>query len=153
LPKYAPPSDNRRITDPIEQWAYFFRSAENASGDEITRYLTDAPFTEATGVLEMIARNPRERELYEARLKLQRDQEMRLRAARQEGLAEGLAEGRAEGRTEGEARGRTVGRIQLLQQLVGVDVASDEALSGLSIDELSTLEAALQRRLRERGIG
>ena len=145
LPKYAPPSDTEQITDPIEQWAYFFRSAENASGDEITRYLTDAPFTEATGVLEMIARNPRERELYEARLKLQRDQEMRLRAAREEGLAEG----RAEGRAEGEAKGR----VKLLQQLVGVDVSSDEALSGLSIEELSALEGDLQRRLRERGIG
>jgi hypothetical protein len=62
---------------------------------------------------------------------------MRLRAAREEGRAEGAARG----------------RVKLLQQLVGVDVASDEALSGLSIEELSALEAELKRRLRERGIG
>ena len=27
LPKYTPPSDNEMITDPIEQWAYFFQQA------------------------------------------------------------------------------------------------------------------------------
>jgi hypothetical protein len=31
LPKYVPPSDNRMINDPLEQWLYFFRRAEEST--------------------------------------------------------------------------------------------------------------------------
>ena len=41
---------------------------------EISGRLADAEFSEAAAVLEMIAQSPREREMYEARLKFERDQ-------------------------------------------------------------------------------
>jgi len=42
----------------------------------------------------MIAQSPRERELYEARLKFERDQTWRIKVAKDEGLAEGREQGR-----------------------------------------------------------
>ncbi|KAA5539002.1 hypothetical protein FYK55_25745 [Roseiconus nitratireducens] len=81
----------------------------------------------------MIARTPRERELYEARLKLQRDEQSRLDAALD--------------------RGRLIGRVQLLESLLGQETSSTDALKARSVEELQALEADLQRRLRERDLG
>ena len=139
LPKYTPPSDNRVITDPIEQWIYFYRCAKELSFAELTGRLADPVFAEAAGVLEMIARSPQERDFYEARLKVQRDEQARLEAAEERGEA------------RGEARGQLVGRIQLLQQLVGTAESSLEALRDQSLDELVAIERELQQQLRDRG--
>jgi len=144
LPKYRAPSDNEEITDPIEAWMYFFQQAENLTTEELASRLDDSAFTEAAGVLEMIARNPEERSQYEARLKLQRDERARLQAAEERGEERGRTQGVAEGRAQGEL----IGRIQLLRQLLH-QTASDD-LSQFSLDDLATLEADLQRQLRER---
>jgi len=77
LPKYVPPSDNRVISDPIEQWLNFFRRAERSTGEELVARLPDPVFAEATGVLETIAKNPDERRLYNERLKLGRNERAR----------------------------------------------------------------------------
>lgn len=68
LPKYVLPSDNRVIDDPAEQWLYFFRCAAESTAEELAARLPDPVFAEAAGVLEMIARNPDERRLYNERL-------------------------------------------------------------------------------------
>ena len=143
LPKYTPPSDNGLITDPIEKWAFFFQQAVSLTRQQLVDRLGDDAFAEAAGVLEMIARSPKERELYEARLKLQRDEQSRIDAARDQSRAEGKAEGKAEG--------RVLGRIQLLQQLLGLPESPDDALECLPPDQLAALEGDLQRQMRERG--
>jgi predicted transposase/invertase (TIGR01784 family) len=139
LPKYALPSDNDVITDPIQQWAYFFRQAAELTPQQLADRLGDEVFDEAAGVLEMIARSPRERELYEARLKMQRDEQSRIEAAEERGEARGRSEG------------RLIGRVQLLQTLLGLPESSDADLAIRTIDQLAQLESDLQRQLRERG--
>ena len=129
------------ITDPIEQWAFFFRQAMNLSPAELSDRLCDEPFAEAAGVLEMIARNPREQELYEARLKMQRDEQSRIEAAKDQS------------REEGREEGRLIGRIQLLQQLLRLAESPAEDLKNRPVDELEAMESDLQRQLRERELG
>ncbi len=113
LPKYTPPGDNSVITNPIEMWVYFLRWASELTAQQLGDRLGDEVFAEAAGVLEMIARSPRERELYEARLKMQRDEQSRIAAAKDQGHAAGLEKGREEGLE----KGCLVGRIQLLENL------------------------------------
>ncbi|WP_164104132.1 Rpn family recombination-promoting nuclease/putative transposase [Candidatus Laterigemmans baculatus] len=125
LPKYVPPSDNRVITDPVEQWLYFFCRADESTA-------------EATGVLEMIAKDPEERRLYNERLKMERDERARNLQAREEG--------RHEGRQEGEL----VGRVKLLQSLNGDTPDTTEKLLALGGERLLAMERDLQQRLRER---
>ncbi len=139
LPKYAPPSDNELIIDPIEKWAFFFQQAVNLTPQQLTDRLGDDAFAEAAGVLEMIAKSPKDREIYEARLKLQRDEQSRIEAARDQS------------RAEGQAAGRVMGRIQLLQQLLGIPESPDDALEGQTMEQLAALEGELQRQMRERG--
>ena len=170
LPKYTPPSDNRVVSDPIEQWLYFFAAAEGSTPDELTARLADPVFAEATGVLEMISKDPLERVLYEFRLKAERDEIARTEQAirdgqeqglaeglaegRQKGLAEGLAEGRqkglAEGLAEGRDEGELVGRVKALQSLSGITPATSEELLRLGKPALMAMEQELQARLRDR---
>ncbi len=91
LPKYVLPSDNREIVDPIEQWCYFFLRASASTAGEIARRLPNPAFAEATGVLEVIARDPTQRSLYEARLKAERDARAKEDYAREEGREQGLS--------------------------------------------------------------
>ena len=137
LPKYAVPSDNRVITDPVEAWLYFFRRADEMTTQEIEQRFNSPAFTEAAEVLDMIQRTPQQRSQYELRLKAQRDDRARLQQAR------------AEGKAEGEAIGEVRGRIVLLRELLG---AKPESLTDLALDQLSELESDLKRQLRERGI-
>ena len=95
----------------------------------------------------MISHTPQERELYEARLKLERDEAARLLGAREEGLAEG----RAKGREEGERIGKLIGVVQTLQQLLGIEVSPSDKLRAQSEEDLSLLVETLQSRLRDRG--
>ena len=130
LPKYDPPGNDRKITDPIEEWAFFFRQVQNLTAEEVADRLGDPLFAEAAGVLEMIARSPKERDLYEARLKLQRDEEARLRYAREQG--------------------NLAGRVQLLQELLGEEVSAMDDLRSRTLVQLTTAEADLKRRLKDR---
>lgn len=135
LPKYTPPDNNERITNEIEQWAYFLRFAPNLTVAEIETRLSDSVFSEAAKVLEMIAKTLNERNAYDARVKFQRDEAARLLHARQ----------------EGEVVGDAKGKIRLLCQLLGISVVANEDLDGLDLSSLNKLAADLQEQLRERG--
>ncbi len=131
LPKYDPATDNVVPPDPISQWAHFFRFAASSTAEALHRLLPDPVFTEAIGVLEMIARNPEEKRFYESRLRMQRDEQARLEAA--------------------EERGEAIGRVRVLQSLAGVKESTVEQLRSKSLDELAAMEFELKRQLRGRG--
>jgi flagellar biosynthesis/type III secretory pathway protein FliH len=132
----------------LEKWLYFFRFAADLSLEDIEERLSDSIFLEAAGVLQMISQTPRERELYEARVKLERDEAARLLGAREEGLEEGLEKGRLEGKRIG----KLVGVIQTLQQLLGEEVSLSEDLEVQPEKDLESLVETLQSRLRDRGV-
>ena len=69
-----------------------------------------------------------------------------------EGLAEGLAKGKAEGFANGTERGIVIGRIQLLQQLLGLDVSSKDDLLKLKPSQVHDLVASLERQLKDKSI-
>ncbi len=145
LAKYAIPSDNEPITAPVDQWLYFFCEAARRTTTELAHRLPDPVFIEATGILEMIARTPAERQVYEDRLKAERDEWARTEQAKLEGKLEGRQEGRQEGKLEERAL-----MVKMLRDIVGDQSPSDDALAALSLDELAVIVTGFQRRLRER---
>jgi predicted transposase/invertase (TIGR01784 family) len=144
LPKYNPGDGDLSAATALEQWLYFFRFASELSLSEVVERLPSPIFRQAAGVLEMISQTPRERDLYEARLKLERDEAARLQGAREEG--------RLEGRQEGERIGKLIGTIQTLQQLLQTDVSPPEELREQPEVDLTQRMESLQARLRERGV-
>ena len=139
LPKYNPSAHSVIDATPLEKWVYLFRFASQLTPEEIAGRLADKEFSEAAGVLEMIAQSPREREMYEARLKFERDQTWRMKAAkdegRAEGIEEGIAEGIAKGRAEGIERGDYSGQIRVLQRLLGLPESQLAELAELDLEQ------------------
>ena len=141
LPKYVIPSDNEPITDPVEAWLYFFRRAASLTREELLQRLPDPIFAEAVGVLEMIAKTPEERQVYDDRLKAERDEWARTEQARLEGIEQGIEQGQ---------RIERIRVVRMLRDLVGDLTPPDKELMGFSLDDLTKTEVDLQRRLRER---
>jgi flagellar biosynthesis/type III secretory pathway protein FliH len=115
----------------------------------LRRQLPELELHNALGVLEMTARSPETRELYEARLKVKRDEKARLDYARSEGIAKGRAEGLAEGLAEGEqiglARGEKIGQIRLLERLLRRSPTNDAELAKASLQDLAKRLDALHQ--------
>ena len=135
LSKLQVTAQNVYHSSPVERWAYFLRNAEQLTPIEVSQLIPDEEIAEAAGVLEMISQTPEQRLLYDARLKFQRDEESKLRQARQ----------------EGEARGQMLGRITLLQELLGIRPSTMAELAGYDETQLNDMTDQLQDQLRSRG--
>ena len=72
LPKFDP-MQREQITDPLEQWMYFFNNAEGSTKEELAEVLPDPIFMTAAERLEKIGSTPEDMELYEARYKAAMD--------------------------------------------------------------------------------
>ena len=124
--------------------------AKVLTASELAHRLPDPAFSEATGVLEMIARDPDQRSLYEERLKFERDVRAKEDHAREEGRQEGEAIGMMKGEAIGMTKGEVIGKIKLLCDLLGQDPPGETEFQSHSPDDLASMEQDLQRRLRER---
>jgi predicted transposase/invertase (TIGR01784 family) len=137
LPKYAPLDDNEEITDPRDQWMYFFRRAEGATVEELLDRLPDPVFKRAVGVLEMISRTPDQRRHYDARLKWELDENTRIQTA--------FEEGEIKGREEGEIK-----LIQTLQEILGGPVSNAVVFHGRSLEQLRAMTEELRKKIQRR---
>ena len=90
----------------------------------------------------MIARDPEQRSLYEARLKMERDARANLDYALKAGFDDGVE--------KGIEKGKMIGRVGLLRDLLREPSPTDAQLQAKTLDELAGLEAELGSRLRGR---
>ncbi|MFN9286075.1 MAG: PD-(D/E)XK nuclease family transposase [Planctomyces sp.] len=146
----------------VERWCWFLSHADKLTIEQISQLLPEQEFSEAAGVLEMIARTPSQLLEYNARLKAHRDEEAKILHAQQQGIERGIEIGEARGIEIGEARGIEIGeqrgesrgirrgmlhgQILQLQQLLGQAVLTEEQLAACDIDQLNHLLADLQQR-------
>ena len=100
----------------LDKWLYFLKNLEDF--DTIPSILHEPVFKKAFHTAELAVMSPKERERYEAHLKVYRDNYAALKTAIVEGLAKGRAEGRAEGRTEGRVEGNVEGKIDAIVSLL-----------------------------------
>lgn len=138
LPKYHLEEVSVSKATDLEQWVFFLSRAEGFDAESLERLLPGSAFQKATGVLEMISRDPDLRLLYDDRAKAELDQFSALKDAREEG------------REEGRKEGQLVGRINLLQQLLGERETDSRILSDLALSDLEAMASDLQRRWNER---
>jgi hypothetical protein len=91
----------------------------------------------------------RGREYEEARIKQQRDERSRLKAAWLEGYAEGYAQGIAEGLVEGEL----IEKIRFSQHLLQRPLTSEEELVALPPEEVHRLAEQWENELLSKYLG
>jgi len=137
-------TDILRASDITEREArvHFFRFAARLTPQEVSARLGDEEFVEAAEILEHINRTPRERTMYDARLKMERDTAACLLQARIEGVEEG--------RQKWLAKGKSIGKILAMQSFLGVSQSPEEVLAAKEIGELRDLETELLHRLQSR---
>lgn len=150
LPKFRPSGDNIGEIPAEEKWLYLFTHAATMNPDQLADLLSDDPYREAIGVLQMISKTPEDYQYYEDRLKFLRDEQGKLLAAQQEGEQVGFARGREEGREEGMEQGKLAGQIQTLQELLGDEISVDAELMIADQTTLTEQLAELRKRLRDR---
>ena len=136
----------------LEQWVFFFLRADRYEASRLRELLPGEEFQRAITALETITTKTEDRQMYDRREKALRDQQWMLESA-QEMVRVARQEGRQEGREEGLEQGAVVGKIQLLQELLGVEPSTAADLSQRRPDELTALAAELQQRLRTRWNG
>ena len=118
----------------LEQWAYWIKNASEHTVEELRGLLPGLEFLRATGELNAIREITEEKQMYDAREKASLD------------IQSNLIDAKREGRQEGEA----IGRVKTYQELLGDRVASDEELSRMSFEQITSTIADLQTRLRKR---
>jgi len=138
LAKYNGDRTGVRTASVLEQWSYWIKNASEHTMEELRDLLPGLEFLRATGELNAIREITEEKQMYDAREKASLDIQSNLIDARQEG--------RQQGREEGES----VGRVKAYQELLGDSIASDEELSRMTSEQLTSTIVYLQTRLRKR---
>ena len=126
LSKYHVMEADLVAADAFERWIYFLTESQNRDPDELRQLLPDATFSKATGILEMIAKSPELRLIYDDRAKEAKDRFSEIRDA--------------------EVRANIIGRIQLLQELLGEAPFTKEDLSSHEQTELVRICSQLKSR-------
>jgi predicted transposase/invertase (TIGR01784 family) len=130
LPKFTKTAE--QLSSDLDRWCYFLRHGEDLDLDNLPPAL-DVPFIRrAMEVLTVFTQD--ERDLYEARLKAQRDQRSLLKEARDEGFEKGRKEG-------------LVAQVHLCQELLKQIQTPEADLLKLSLDELNALLAGLRKQI------
>ncbi len=131
------------LTGPLDLWCYFLRHGETLDSEQLPAALDVPPIHQAMEVLAVLSQNDLERERYEARRKIERDQFTLLADALDQGREEGIELGMKKGR----AKGALVGRIRLSQRLLSQPPTAEADLYAQSVDQLAALAEQLERQL------
>ncbi len=126
-------------TNPLDRWVMFLKGWDNMELlDKLAQ--EDPTIGKAKQVLEQMASNPRERELYELRRKAILDRNSALYEAKMEGISEGKMEGKREGKREGQANIL----VRLLKKKFGhMPVEMENKVMAMPAEKLQQLAEAI----------
>jgi len=127
------------LEKPLDFWLYFFKNGKELDADALPAPLARSEIRQAMEVLKVFSQDQLERDLYENRLKGQRDHQAFV-DARDQAVQE-LDQAKRDVK-EGLAR-----QIQLCQRLLGHDLADTSALLGHSTDDLRAMAERLEQQL------
>jgi predicted transposase/invertase (TIGR01784 family) len=85
----------------LDRWCFFLRNAVELEVDQLPEALQTEPIKRAVEVLRVMSLNTLEEQLYEARLREQRDKSSSLKGAYLDGRDAGIQEGKSIGVQEG----------------------------------------------------
>ncbi len=119
-------------------WVYWIKNSSEHTVEELQELLPSLEFMRATGELNAIREITEEKQMVDAREKASLDIQSNLIDARQVGIE------------IGEQRGKLKASIQIYEGLLSDSVTSEIILSSRSTEELESMVANLQKRLRYR---
>lgn len=118
----------------LERWIVFLKRAHEFSRSKIPQALAAVDsISRAIMVLDTMALDEEEREVYEARLKWLRDEEMAIKSAHKKGVLEGHMKGLEEGHQKGRQEGREQALADALQRMIDSGISEAHAREVLKI--------------------
>ncbi len=133
LPKFNKTAE--QLTSALDRWLYFLRHGANLGLDDLPASLDVPEIRRALEILSMFTKDENEREIYELRLKYQRDHDSLLHDAVDRGVE----------------KGELMGQVRLCQKLLKQPPTAREELSVLPIENLTALLDQLQQQLLPNG--
>lgn len=116
----------------LDRWIIFLNRAHEFSSSRIPKELAAVDsISRAIQVLDTMALDCDEREVYEARLKWLRDEEMAIKTAHRKGLIKGLEEGLL----EGIEKGREQALLEALNRMIEAGIPEAQAREILKMNE------------------
>jgi len=150
VPKFTVPVTE--IRTPLEQWMHFLRFGDKLDIDNLPKTITSPEIHEALEALLVLSKDRLERERYEARMRVLRDEHSALAGTRQIALAEGIEKGLEKGLEKGRKQGRQEGRqeealslvLRLLKRRIGkLGAETESQVRVLNVEKLEVLSEAL----------
>jgi predicted transposase/invertase (TIGR01784 family) len=127
----------------LDCWLYWLLHAHEYEPEELLKLFPQEAIRQATQTITQIAQVTEDKAMYDSREKAIRDQQWLLNASRQEGVIEGKIEGKIEGRIE---------TIRMLQEILNLPVGTNSDFEGKTLEQLQSIAADLQDRVRNRRI-
>jgi predicted transposase/invertase (TIGR01784 family) len=121
----------------LECWVYWLLHAHEYEPEALLKLFPQEAIRQATQTITQIAQVTEDKAMYDAREKAIRDRQWELNASRKEG--------KIEGKIEGEIK-----TIRVLQEILQIPLSTDSDFDGKSLDDLQSLTADLQERVRQR---
>jgi len=147
----------------LDFWLYFLKNGEGLDADALPSELNRPEIRQAMEILKMLTQDDLERELYEGRLKVKRDQQTletlrRMAEQRSESLEAQVSEwqdkyqqlNREREAVLREAKNALAQRIGLCQRLLRQPVSPTDSMLEHSIDALREQAERLERELTEK---
>jgi predicted transposase/invertase (TIGR01784 family) len=133
LPKFTKTAE--QLTTALDRWCYYLRHGAELDPDNLHATLDVPEIRRALEVLTMFTQDETEREMYELRLKYQRDQSSLLQDAE----------------AQAGRKGSLVGRVHLCQDLLKQQPTPEEELWALPVENLIALLDLLRKQLTPNG--
>jgi predicted transposase/invertase (TIGR01784 family) len=140
LPKFNKTSD--QLASELDRWCYFLRHGADLDPDTLPASLDVPEIRRALEVLAMFTKDENEREIYELRLKYQRDHD---------GYIQYLKDAATDAEARGEKKGALMGQVRLCQELLKQSPTPQPELSALDEETLAALLAQLRKQLLTNG--
>ncbi len=137
LPKFTKTAE--QLSSGLDRWCFFLRHGAELDPEHLPPGLDVPMIRRAVEVLKVFTQDEREREVYEQRLKFQRDLSSSLRDQREQGIEVGRKEG------------TLTGQIRLCQELLKQPLTSEAELISRSREDLAALLAQLRKQLLSNG--
>jgi predicted transposase/invertase (TIGR01784 family) len=144
IPKFT--RDLGDLREPLDFWLYFLKNGERLDADALPGPLDTPQIRRAMEILKMFAQNALERELYEGRLKAERDLQT-LETQRKTLEAERDQWQQRYVEAQNDVHNSLAKRIQLCERLLGRSVSTSEELAAREVEELRGMADRLEREV------
>ena len=133
--------DWKHIKNTLDRWITFLNRASELNKDEVPKELAEPEIIKAIEIVERINFNKKEREYYEGRKKLLRDEEEVIRTKIEKATIKAAIKGEMKGEMKGKIKGKIEGKFEIAKQMKSENEPIEKIIkfTGLTKEQIDKL--------------